>query len=136
MRAWLAVVLAGCGLATNPGEVTFGGRTLAIVYDDQPCAYERGELARCLGAGTVIAYDFTGDGVDDLASYRDTRDGFRDTFAYLDIWCNDGTPLAVAPVTHAKWKDGHWDWIDERAFPGLAGPRFVRFMEAQDREHD
>ena len=128
--AWLLCLIAtaSCSLETDPIRVTFGGRSLDVRYGDGVCLFEAGRPVRCLGHGTLLAYDFTGDGVDDLAVYVDTRDGFRDTFSYLEIWNNNGRPLGVAPSVTAKWKEGHWDWIDPLVYPGLQSRRFKRFM--------
>ncbi|HEY1818014.1 MAG TPA: hypothetical protein VGG74_36980 [Kofleriaceae bacterium] len=130
-----ALALAACSLPTNPGRVSFDGRDYTVDYESDACLLGDGERVRCLGAGTLLAFDFTGDGVSDLALYQDTRDGFRDCFAYLDIYVNDGTPLRDASAVHAKWKEGHWDWIASDHYPGLASAPFVRFMREQDGAH-
>lgn len=65
------------GAIALPGGIAAGGGAGVVVL---------GRLVRCLGRGTLLGCDFTGDQVDDLAVYRDTRDGLRDTFSYLEIW--------------------------------------------------
>lgn len=62
-----------------------------------------------------IDADFDGDGRLDHAQLTDERDGFRRTFAYLDV------SLAAAPdVETAKYKDGRWIWIDHAKYRNLA----------------
>lgn len=140
MTLALALLLGGCvpGLESNPVEVSFDLRTYDVSYRDArgPCFSASGLTVRCFGRGALLAHDFTGDGLADLALYRDERDGFRHTFAYLDIYPNDGTPLARAHAVEAKWKDGHWVWIDPADYPGLRADRFVDFMRDQDARHD
>lgn len=137
----IAIGLAvGCtpGLEPNPPEVSFDLRTYDVSYRDPrgPCFSAGDVTVRCFGRGMLLAHDFTGDGLVDLAMYLDERDGFRHTFAYLDIYTNDGTPLADAVVEEAKWKEGHWAWIDPADWPGLRAPAFERFMREQDDAHD
>jgi hypothetical protein len=134
--ALLLVAVTGCGLDTDPRQVSFGGRELHVEYGDSVCLYRHGDLVRCLGSGRLLAYDFTGDGVDDLALYQDTRDGFRHCFSYLEIWTNDGTPIEQAQSETAKWKDGDWVWIDPAKYPRLHSSVFESFMKAQDAAHD
>ena len=140
MTIALALLLGGCAprLDTNPSEVSFDGRMYEVSYGDArgPCLSATALRARCFGRGTLIAHDFTGDGSPDLAIYFDERDGFRHTFSYLDIYANDGTPLDAAQPAQAKWKEGHWAWIDPAAYPGLRAEPFVRFMRGQDELHD
>ncbi|NVB82315.1 MAG: hypothetical protein HOV81_28300 [Kofleriaceae bacterium] len=136
MTIALALLFGGCvpGLEPNPPEVSFDVRTYEVSYRDArgPCFVADDVTVRCFGRGEVLAHDFTGDGLVDLAMYLDERDGFRHTFAYLDIYTNDGTPLERAKPVQAKWKEGHWAWIDPATYPGLRADRFVDFM----RDHD
>lgn len=62
-----------------------------------------------------IVADFDGDGRDDHARLTDERDGFRRTFAYLDIWLADGRD-----AESAKFKEGRWIWIDHAKYRNLA----------------
>ena len=62
-----------------------------------------------------IDADFNGDGRLDHAVVTDERDGFRTTFAYLDVTLAGATE----PET-AKFKDGRWIWIDHARYPQLA----------------
>jgi hypothetical protein len=132
MRALAMVALcAGCGITTNPDEVTFGGQTHLVSY-----AGEVEIAGRAIGTGTLLVHDFDGDGRDDLALYMDTRDGFRDTFSYLDIYIDDGRQsFEMAEPDHAKWKEGHWAWIDATKYPGLDDRRFRSFIREQDDAH-
>ena len=77
-------------------------------------------LLSCGDTGTrnvhrAIEADFNGDGRIDHAKLTDERDGFRNTFAYLDIWLagEDGYETA-------KFKDNRWIWIDHAKYPRLA----------------
>lgn len=136
MTIALALMLGGCALDANPTQISFDGRTYDVTYDEQgPCFATADLTVRCFGRGTLLALDFTGDGTDDLALFRDERDGFRHTFAYLDIYVNDGTPLDAVVVVSAKWKEGHWTWIDPARYPGLHSKKFERFMHDQDAVH-
>lgn len=131
MRALLLLMgLAGCGgggeddgVTTSPPSVVFGGARHQVRYGaGGPCF-----AGRCFAGGTLVAHDFTGDGHTDLGLFTDERDGFRSTFAYLDLVRDDGT------IEQAKYKDGRWIWVDLAAYPGLdpqqpAGRRFGAFM--------
>jgi hypothetical protein len=134
VRALLLVALACCSLETDPDRVTFGGIEYEVRWSNH-CLIAHDMNVRCLGEGTLIAFDFTGDDVDDLAVYTDNRDGFRRTFSYLEIWRNDGAHLTDATSETAKWKEGHWAWIDPDAYPGLRDSKFRRFMRARDDAH-
>jgi hypothetical protein len=127
-------IAAGCGacsVTTDPDQVTFGGRTLPVQYGGGVSID-----GRSLGEGTLIVHDFNEDGKDDFALYMDNRDGFRHTFSYLDIYIDDGRSISLAEPEQAKWKEGHWAWIDESVYPGLRHSRFLRFMSDRDDEHD
>jgi hypothetical protein len=63
----------------------------------------------------MIDADFDGDGRLDHARLTDERDGFRHTFAYLDIWL-----AGQADFETAKFKDGRWIWIDHAKYQNLA----------------
>jgi hypothetical protein len=69
---------------------------------------------------TLYIRDFSGDGIADIAYLEDRRDGFRHTFAYLEIYKNDGTPRWLAEPDTAKLKDGRWIWVDLAEYPALA----------------
>jgi hypothetical protein len=130
------------GAATHPTTVEFGGTTYDVEYDDHVWLSLHGERVRDLGHGQqLLRYDFDGDATLDLGVFSDERDGFRDTFAYLDIWSNDGRALADAAPVSAKWKEGHWAWIDVASYPALDGRTiggwlFESFMREQDRRND
>jgi hypothetical protein len=62
-----------------------------------------------------IAADFDGDGRIDRAELTDERDGFRHTFAYLEIQL-----AGTSTRETAKYKDGRWIWVDHARYPRLA----------------
>jgi hypothetical protein len=80
-----------------------------------------GLLAACgIDTGTRdvhhdIEADFDGDGLLDHARLTDERDGFRHTFAYLDIWL-----AGEHGYETAKFKDGQWIWVDHARYRNLA----------------
>jgi hypothetical protein len=127
-----------CAVEENPSRVSFGGQQYDVVYAHAgscPISVQQGgrEL-RCLGDGTLVSHDFDADGTKDLAIFTDDRDGFRRTFAYLDIFADRGAPLEQAAPVQGKWKDARWIWIEPRDYPGLdptspAGACFQRFVE-------
>jgi hypothetical protein len=123
---------------THPTSVEYGGTTYGVEYDDHVWLSREGERVRDLGYGQqLLRYDFDGDGTLDLGVFSDERDGFRNTFAYLEIWSNDGRALAEATPVSAKWKEGHWVWIDVSRYPALDGRTlwgwlFSSFMREQD----
>ena len=132
---------------THPMSVEYGGMTYAVDYEDTEYGghvwlTHDGERMRDLGVGTMLLrYDFDGDGTLDLGVFTDERDGIRNTFAYLEIWANDGRTLAEAAPVSAKWKEGHWVWIDVSQYPALDGRTlwgwlFERYMREQDNLHD
>jgi hypothetical protein len=127
----IAAACSACSVTTNPDQITFAGNTYLVTY-----AGGVSIDGRAFGEGTLLVHDFNGDDRDDFALYMDTRDGFRDTFSYLDIYVDDGRSLALAAAEQAKWKEGHWAWIDASQFPGLDDSRFRRFMREQDDKHD
>jgi hypothetical protein len=139
--AFLIGLIASSTGATHPTRVEFGGTTYEVEYDDHIWLSRRGERVRDLGYGQqLLQYDFDGDATLDLGVFSDERDGFRDTFAYLDIWSNDGRSLADAAPVNAKWKEGHWAWIDVSHYPALDGRTiwgwlFHSFMREQDRRN-
>lgn len=126
----------------NPSEVSIGGSDYEVTdIEHHIWLVEPGGVrARDLGYGTrLLRWDFTGDGVPDLGVFTDERDGFRRTFAYLTIYANDGTRLDKIEPVEAKWKEGHWAWIDLAQYPGLDprtthGALFTRYMQQQDAE--
>jgi hypothetical protein len=126
---------------THPTSVEYGGETFDVEYDAHVWLARDGERVRDLGYGQqLLRYDFDGDGAPDLGVFSDERDGFRSTFAYLEIWSDDGRTLADAVPVSAKWKDGHWVWIDVESYPALDGRTlwgwlFESFMREQDRAH-
>ena len=103
----IAAACSACSVTTDPDQVTFNGQTYLVTYGGGVSID-----GRSLGEGTLIVHDFNGDDRDDFALYMDTRDGFRDTFSYLDIYVDDGRSLSLAEPEQAKWKEGHWAWID------------------------
>jgi hypothetical protein len=127
--------------ATNPTSVELGGTTYGVEYADHIWLTHDGERVRDLGVGQMLLrYDFDGDGSVDLGVFDDQRAGFRNTFAYLEIWSNDGRALADAMPVSAKWKEGHWAWIDVSQYPALDGRTlwgylFENFMRQQDAAH-
>lgn len=134
----LLVVSCKAGLETTPSKVSFGGRTYDVSYAGVrgPCFSDGNRVVRCFDEGTLIVHDFTGNGTPDLGMYVDERDGWQVTFSYLDIYANDGTPLATVEPEQAKWKEGHWAWIDPARYPGLRAAAFDAFMRDQDEAHD
>ena len=63
----------------------------------------------------AIDADFNDDGRIDHAELTDERDGFRHTFAYLDMWLAGHEGYETA-----KFKEGRWIWIDHAKYPNLA----------------
>jgi hypothetical protein len=85
------------------------------------CVMFAGLLAACgIDTGTrnvhlAIDADFNDDGRVDHAKLSDDRDGFRHTFAYLEIWLAGHEGYETA-----KFKDGRWIWIDHAKYSNLA----------------
>lgn len=134
-------LLAFVACSDEPAPVDFGGATYEVSYSaEHVWLVESDHVVHDLGVGQqLIRYDFDGDGTLDLGVFLDERDGFRETFAYLEVWKNDGTSIAQAKPVSAKWKDGRWVWIDLAEFPGLDPTRwegywFGTFMRARDEE--
>lgn len=111
----LLLVLSG---RARPTTVEFAGHSYDVEYADHVYLTAEGQRVIDLGYGQeLLQLDFDNDGRLDLGVLADDRDGFRNTFAYLEMTLDDGQRTRES----AKWKDGHWVWVDLARYPTLDG---------------
>ena len=140
----LVTLWAGCdGLETNPSSVRFANQEyrVELAWDAAICNEHQVATLSALGDGRqlpeghLVVFDADRDGTDDVAVYS-KHHGFRDHFGYMTIFLNHGIPLSKAEPIVAKWKEGHWAWIDVAELPALgeAHSPVMRWVRDQDRE--